>query len=212
MQIKSVEFVTSVADNNFYQSALNEVAFAGRSNAGKSSLINALTCRKIAKTSNTPGRTRLINYFLIVRKTQDTASSLSVRTTKDLPLINKDFLLVDLPGYGYAEAPKTEQKKWGELMESYLKMSSKLKCVYILLDIRREPSEKDKQMVKFLYFYNIPFVFVVTKADKVTRAQQNNRVTAIINNLGVTKSEVITTSSEKGQGMTELWADIEKRV
>ncbi|MDR0850550.1 MAG: ribosome biogenesis GTP-binding protein YihA/YsxC [Christensenellaceae bacterium] len=189
MQIRSAEFVTSVADRNFYKSSFKEVAFAGRSNAGKSSLINALTQKKLAKTSNTPGRTRLINYFLI----------------------NKEFLLVDLPGYGYAEAPKKEQKKWGILMEEYLKTGANLKCVYILLDIRREPSEKDIQMIKFLYFYNIPFVFVVTKADKVSRSQQNNRVTAIISALGITKSEIIITSSETGQGMSELWADIERR-
>ena len=190
MQIKSAEFVTSVANFNFYQSNLSEVAFAGRSNVGKSSLINALTIKKLAKISGTPGRTRLINYFLI----------------------NKAFLLVDLPGYGYAEASKVDQKKWGELLEEYLKTSKNLKCVYILLDIRHDPSEKDMQMVKFLYYYQIPFMFVVTKADKISRSQQNNRVTSIINTLGITKTEVIATSSDTKQGTDQLWADILKRV
>lgn len=198
MRIKSAEFVTSVANENFYKSDFSEVSFVGRSNCGKSSLINALTGRKLAKTSNTPGRTRLINYFLVTCKNEEEQ--------------DKKFLLVDLPGYGYAEAPKHEQKKWGELLEEYLKKGEKIKCVYILLDIRREPSEKDMQMVKFLYFYNIPFVFVATKADKISRPQQSGRVTAIINALGITKAEIMLTSSQTGQGLEQLWDDIAKRI
>ena len=111
MIVKSAEFVTSVADTNFYKSDLNEVAFVGRSNVGKSSLINFIANRKkLAKTSSMPGKTKLINYFLI----------------------NKSFLLVDLPGYGYAEVSKKEKSNWADFLEEYLKSSQNLKCVYHL--------------------------------------------------------------------------------
>ena len=130
MIIKSAEFVKSVSNfNDIYKSDYKEIAFVGRSNVGKSSLINFMTNNsKLAKTSSLPGRTRLINYFLI----------------------NKEFLLVDLPGYGYAKASKEAQATWGTLLENYLKKSNNLKAVYMLLDIRHLPNDNDKQMIKFV--------------------------------------------------------------
>ena len=133
MVIKSVEFLKSVGDTNFLESDYSEFAFVGRSNVGKSSLINFITNRKkLAKTSSTPGKTQLINYFLI----------------------NKSFLLVDLPGYGYAEVGKDKKESWGEFIDAYLNTSKNLKCVYFLLDIRRTPTAQDEQMLKFLYIIN----------------------------------------------------------
>lgn len=182
--IKTAEFVTSVASyKNLYVSDYPEIAFVGRSNVGKSSLINLITNqKKLAKTSSTPGRTRLVNYFLI----------------------NKELLLVDLPGYGYAQASKDTQESWGELLENYLKSSKNLKAVYLLLDVRHLPTEQDKQMVKFLYFYNIPIIFVLTKCDKLSRAQYNKSSQDIANSLGITKANMIFTSSDSRQGKDDL--------
>lgn len=190
--IKSAEFVTSVANyKKLYESNFPEIAFVGRSNVGKSSLLNYITNnKKLAKTSSTPGRTRLINYFLI----------------------NNDFLLVDLPGYGYAATSKAVQDNWGELMEQYLIQSKNLKVVYMLLDIRRIPSKQDEQMVEFLYFYNIPTVFVLTKSDKLSKAQQNKQASEIANFLGLTQKNLIITSAEKKEGQDIIVKDIETRL
>lgn len=190
--IKTAEFITSVANiNNLYESNLPEVAFVGRSNVGKSSLINLITNHsKLAKTSSTPGRTRLINYFLI----------------------NKEYILVDLPGYGYAEASKSTQASWSPLIEGYLKSSKNLKAVYVLLDIRHKPTVQDEQMVKFLYYYNIPIKFVLTKCDKLSRAQMHNQASMIANTLGITKASMIMTSTTSKIGRDELVEDIGKAI
>ena len=137
MIIKKSEFVTSLAKiDNYVNLDIPEIAFVGRSNVGKSSLINALTNRnKLAKTSSLPGRTRLVNYFLI----------------------NDRFMLVDLPGYGFAKASKESQKEWQTLISGYLQCSEDLKIVFVLVDIRITPSELDKQMLEYLYYYNIHF-------------------------------------------------------
>lgn len=191
MEIKSAEFVTSVADKNFYKSSYPEIAFVGRSNVGKSSLINFISRRKnLAKTSSTPGKTKLINYFLL----------------------NKSFLLVDLPGYGYAQVSKQEKTNWGDFLEDYLKTSKNLKCVYLLLDVRRTPTDQDEQMIKFLYFNRIPMKIVITKTDTLSRSQVANQLFMITGKLGVMKSDVIVTSSLDKKGQVELLSSIESFV
>ena len=192
MVIKSAEFVKSVSNfNDIYKSEYKEIAFVGRSNVGKSSLINFITNNsKLAKTSSLPGRTRLINYFLI----------------------NKEFLLVDLPGYGYAKASKEAQASWGGLLENYLKQSKNLKAVYMLLDIRHLPNENDKQMIKFLYYYNIPTVFVLTKADKLSKSAIGRQVQIIANDLALAKSNFVVTSADKKTGKEGLLASLEQRL
>lgn len=188
MNITSAEFVTSVGDKKFYDSQMPEVAFVGRSNVGKSSLINFITNRKhLAKTSSTPGKTKLINYFLI----------------------NKSFLLVDLPGYGYAQVSKQEKTNWGDFLEEYLKSSKNLKCVYLLLDVRRTPTEQDEQMIKFLYYNHISFKVVITKTDTLSKAQVSNQVFMIVGKLGLTKSDVILTSSMDKKGQQDLLLSLE---
>ncbi len=191
MQIKSVEFVKSVADKNYLVSEYNEVAFVGRSNVGKSSLINFITGRKkLAKTSGTPGKTKLINYFLV----------------------NNNFLLVDLPGYGYAEVSKDLKTNWADFLEEYLRTSKNLKCVYLLLDIRRTPTTQDEQMLKFLYFNRISTKVVVTKTDTLSRVQVFNQLNIICSKLGLTRKDVIITSSQDKEGHKELMESIEHFV
>ena len=192
MIIKSAEFVKSVSNfNDIYKSDYKEIAFVGRSNVGKSSLINFMTNNsKLAKTSSLPGRTRLINYFLI----------------------NKEFLLVDLPGYGYAKASKEAQATWGTLLENYLKKSKNLKAVYMLLDIRHLPNDNDKQMIKFLYFYNIPTVFVLTKADKLSKSAIGRQVQIIANDLGLAKDNFVVTSADKKTGKEKLLDSLDERL
>ena len=192
MIIKSAEFVKSVSNfNDIYKSDYKEIAFVGRSNVGKSSLINFMTNNsKLAKTSSLPGRTRLINYFLI----------------------NKEFLLVDLPGYGYAKASTEAQATWGTLLENYLKKSENLKAVYMLLDIRHLPNDNDKQMIKFLYYYNIPTVFVLTKADKLSKSAIGRQVQIIANDLGLAKDNFIVTSSDKKTGKDKLLNSLDARL
>ncbi len=188
MQVKQAQFVTSVADKNFYKSDYNEVAFVGRSNVGKSSLINFIANRKrLAKTSSTPGKTKLINYYLI----------------------NNSFLLVDLPGYGYAEVSKAQKTNWGDFLEEYLKSSKNLKCVYLLLDIRRTPTAQDEQMLKFLYFNRISTKVVVTKTDTLSRSQVFNNLMIICSRLGLSKKDVILTSSQDREGLEDLLTSIE---
>ena len=192
MVIKSAEFIKSTGnDRNYYVSDYPEVAFVGRSNVGKSSLINFIARRrKLANTSATPGKTKLINYFLI----------------------NKTFLLVDLPGYGYAQVSRDAQGQWAEFLDEYLKTSKNLKCVYLLLDVRRTPTAQDEQMLKYLYANQIPTVLVVTKTDTLSKSQVNNQLMIITAKLGVNKSDLILTSSQDKKGYEQLMESIEKRI
>ncbi len=192
MIIKSAEFITSIANSEkLLDYKLPEFAFVGRSNVGKSSLINALTNRKkLAKASSTPGRTRLINLFLI----------------------NKEFHLVDLPGYGFAQASKKEQASWQQLIGTYLENSKNLKRVFVLVDVRHEPTEKDKIMLNYLYTYNIPFNIIATKADKISKNQINKNLAIIANTLGVGKDDIFVTSSQDKQGMDKILTLIENLI
>ncbi len=187
MQVKSTSFVTSVADSHFYESDYDEIAFVGRSNVGKSSLINLIANRRgLAKTSSTPGKTKLINYFLV----------------------NNKFLLVDLPGYGYAQVSKSQKTNWADFLEEYLKTSKNLKCVYLLLDVRRTPSDQDEMMMNFLYANRITTKIVVTKTDTLSKLQVCNRLFIICQKMHVNQSDVIITSSQDKSGAKELLSSI----
>lgn len=147
--IKQAKFVTSVADaSKMPDYGVPEIAIAGKSNVGKSSFINFMVNQnKLAKTSQEPGRTRLLNYFEIN---------------------NGEYYFVDLPGYGYAKVNKQEKQKWGGLIENYLRTSNRLINVFVLVDMRHEPTDDDKMLINYLYSYNIPFTIIATKADKLS--------------------------------------------
>ncbi len=149
--INQSAFLTSVGQGQSYPAPLPcEIAVVGRSNVGKSSLINCLTNRqKLAKTSQTPGKTRLINYFLL----------------------NNAFYLVDLPGYGYAKRSKDEQKDWGDFIGGYV-ASGRPKHLFLLIDIRHEPSAEDRQMFRWTVYSGVPFTLIATKADKLPKSQR----------------------------------------
>lgn len=191
MQIKKAEFITSIADVGKYLEVSQtyecpEICVVGRSNVGKSSFINSLTGRnKLAKTSSTPGRTRLINLFGIN---------------------DGQFILVDLPGYGYAAAPETEKRKWGMLIEGYLCNSKKLKHVISLVDIRHPPSALDEQMLSYLYHYSLPFTVVATKSDKLPRSRVAASAAAVANGLKIGRDNVIAYSGVSGQGRDAVLA------
>lgn len=181
-RIKKAEFVTSVGQgSNFPEPLSSEIAMVGKSNVGKSSLINSLCNNgKLAKTSQKPGKTRLINFFKV----------------------NDDFYLVDLPGYGFASAPKSEKQKWGELIESYL-ASGRVKHIYMLLDIRHDPTDDDRQMFSYIIYYAIPYTLVATKADKLARSKRRQAAIACAKALGA-PPYAIAYSTETGDGKEEL--------
>lgn len=166
-----------------------EIALAGRSNVGKSSLLNKLVSRNnLARTSGTPGRTQTINFYLI----------------------NKSFYLVDLPGYGYARAPEEARARWGLLVESYLKGRKQLCGIIQIVDIRHTPTAQDHQLYDWLRFYNIPHAVVATKADKLSRSQAIRQEKAIRKDLALTgATPLILFSARTGQGKDDLWNLIE---
>ncbi len=188
--IKQAEFIISVAEAaKIPDYGMPEIAIAGKSNVGKSSFINFLTNqKKLAKTSSEPGRTRLLNYFKIN---------------------NGEYCFVDLPGYGYAKVNKTDKKKWGGLVETYLQQSCNLINVFVLVDIRHEPTEDDKLMVRYLYSTGIPFTLIATKSDKLSRAQQQKCRAIVANSLGVGTKDIILTSSLSKTGKEEVLARID---
>ncbi len=188
--IKSTEFIKSAARPAHYPSAtLPEIAFAGRSNVGKSSLINVLVNRKsLVRTSSTPGRTQLINFFSV----------------------NDRFMLVDLPGYGYAKVPLAVKKEWGPMMETYLSSRSTLAGVVLIFDIRRVPLAEDRQMLDWLRAYDIPPVLVVTKCDKVSRNERGRQAKVIASSLGVAAAELTFFSTLTREGKDEIWEKIER--
>lgn len=183
-----LEFVCGVT-SKLPVTALPEVAFAGRSNVGKSSLINALMNRKsFARTSAQPGKTQTINFYNI----------------------SKEIYLVDLPGYGYAKVSKDEKERWGRMIERYLRMSKNLKQVFLLVDIRHEPTLLDCQMFDWVTQTGYRPVVIATKLDKIGRSQQQKQVSLIRKKLGMRPDDaLIAFSSETKQGREELWARIE---
>ncbi len=190
LKIKNATFITSVADSkNYYKTDKPVIAVAGKSNVGKSSIINMLANqKKLARTSVTPGRTRLINYFDF-----------------------GDFVLADLPGYGYAKVGKEEKKKWGKLLEDFL-AKQKLSLLISLVDIRHEPTEDDKMMLNYLYHYAIPFALVATKADKLGKTKIKPRLKEISASLRVGIGDIVGSSAQTGFGKQEILDIIEKAI
>jgi len=190
MLIKSAEFVTSATQPSQYPPAqLPEIAFAGRSNVGKSSLINTLVNRKhLVKTSSTPGRTQLINFFEI----------------------NNQFLFVDLPGYGYAKVPLSVRRKWGPMIETYLRQRITLKGVVAIMDIRRKPGQEELDLIHWLNHHALSSILVLTKADKLSKTKQINQQNAFTKEFDIDKSKLIIFSAKTRQGKKNLWFAIEK--
>lgn len=183
--IRKLEFIGGMASADGWrpQIELPEIAFAGRSNVGKSSLLNALVRRRaFARVSRTPGRTREINFFRV----------------------NDRFILADLPGYGYAKVSKEKKADWKPLIEGYLRHTPKLAGVVQLLDIRREPSDDDSAMLDFLAEMEVPTVIVLTKSDKLSRNAGDERVGAIMRSLSLAPEQTIRFSSPTGEGRDEL--------
>ena len=185
MIIKSAEFVTSAVKPDQYPPVkYPEMAFAGRSNVGKSSLINTLVNRKrLVKTSSTPGRTQLINFFDI----------------------NNLITFVDLPGYGYAKVPTAVRKKWGPMIETYLSGRDTLKGVVVILDIRRIPREEEHNLIAWLEHYSIARIMVLTKADKLSKTKQDKQRAAVAGSLDVDTSDLILFSAKSRQGRDAVW-------
>ena len=193
MVIKNSEFVISATIKRpFNNENISEIAFVGRSNVGKSSLINYLTNKKtLARTSAMPGRTRLVNYFSIN---------------------GGEFYFVDLPGYGYAKGSKQEQKEWKQLMENYFMTSKMLKLAVLLFDIRREINEDDIMILKYFEFYHIPFICVVTKADKVAKSQRKLNALKIARQIGLGDENVLIVSTNEKFGKDEVLSKIEQFI
>jgi len=192
MHIKSAEFVTSaVKPDQYPPPELPEVAFAGRSNVGKSSLINKLVNRRsLVKTSSTPGRTQLINFFLM----------------------NGDLSLVDLPGYGYAKVPAAVKKQWGPMVEAYIANRTNLKAVVLLMDIRRTPKAEEFNLMDWLRHHQIPMILVLTKADKLSKTQQSKQRKIAAEVLGVDPTDFVLFSAKSGLGTTVMWELIEQVI
>lgn len=189
MIIHDVEFIKSaVKPSQYPEYDFPEIAFAGRSNVGKSSLINTLINRKdMVKTSSRPGCTQLINFFVV----------------------NEDLSLVDLPGYGYAKVSKKIRAQWQPMVENYLASRENLLGLILLIDIRRDARPEEFEMARYLESKEIPFLVVLTKADKLSKTQQAKRLSAICSQLGRDKNGVILFSAKTRQGRTTIWEEID---
>jgi GTP-binding protein len=186
MVIKNVNLETVCGiTSKLPENTLPEIAFAGKSNVGKSSLINALMNRKsYARISATPGKTQTINFYNI----------------------NQEFYLVDLPGYGYAKVSEQEKQKWGQMVERYLHGSKQLRAVFLLIDIRHDPSANDKLMYDWIVSQGYHPIIIATKLDKIKRSQRDKQVRTIRQGLGLLPgSIVIPFSSVTKQGRDEIW-------
>ena len=186
VELETVCGVTSKLPEN----TLPEFAFAGKSNVGKSSLINALMNRKsFARTSAQPGKTQTINFYNI----------------------NEALYFVDLPGYGYAKVSQELKAKWGKMIEGYLKKSKQLRCIFLLVDIRHEPSENDKNMYDWIVYHGFEPVIIATKLDKINRSQIAKQVKVLRMGLGLPKeTKLIPFSAETKQGRDEIWEIMEQ--
>lgn len=190
MKITSAEFVKSAFEKRHWPVGnIPEISFLGRSNVGKSSLLNSLlTRRSLARTSNTPGRTQSINFFLI----------------------NESFYFVDLPGYGYAKVSKSMRQDWGKMAEDYLADRDELVLSIQLIDSRHEPTELDMQLNEWLVYHEKPHLVVATKADKLSNnqlAKQSASFKKIFS-----QSEILSYSSQTGRGREALWGEISKKL
>jgi GTP-binding protein len=188
--IRSLEFIGGMASVGGWrpESSLPEIAFAGRSNVGKSSLLNRLMHRKkFARVSNTPGRTREVNFFKV----------------------NDAFILVDLPGYGYARVSKERRAEWRPLIEGYMRKSDQLRGIVQLIDVRHDPTADDRQMLDFLSELGVPTVVVLTKIDKLQPKQKADRVSEIARDLALEADQVIAFSAVSGEGRDDLAEAVE---
>ena len=193
MIIKSVELETVCGiTSKLPDNEMPEIAFAGKSNVGKSSLINGLINRKsLARTSSQPGKTQTINFYNV----------------------NKNLYLVDLPGYGYAKVSKSVQEKWGDMIERYLRTSKQLKAVFLLIDIRHEPSANDKAMYDWIVYNGYNPIIIATKMDKIKRSQLQKNISIIKKGLEVQPGTiVIPYSAMTKQGRDEVWEVINASV
>jgi GTP-binding protein len=189
MKVTDVEFAGAASQPGGYPKLSHpEIAFAGRSNVGKSSLINCLLGRKIARTSSTPGRTQQLNFFVI----------------------NNRLTFVDFPGYGYAKVSKQERGRWRLLVEEYLTNAQHLRGVIIIIDVRRGPETEEIALCDFLSHHQRPFLLVATKSDKLKRAQLEQQRQTLTSQMG--GYEPLLFSAETGVGKEELWQTIEELV
>lgn len=191
MLIKDCRFIISAVKSSQYpEGDLPEIAFVGRSNVGKSSLINSLLNRKkLVKVSSNPGKTRTINFFMV----------------------NGEIMFVDLPGYGYAAVSREEKKKWAPMIEDYLTKRNNLKSVVLLVDIRHKPTEDDKMMYDFIKHYKDKVIVVATKLDKISKNSLNKNLLLIEKTLKIDNNDVlIPYSSENHKGREALWEEIIK--
>ncbi|HEX7057222.1 MAG TPA: ribosome biogenesis GTP-binding protein YihA/YsxC [Bacilli bacterium] len=187
MIVKSCEFVISaMSKEQFPRDFLPEIALAGRSNVGKSSLINRMINRKnLARTSSQPGKTQTLNYYLV----------------------NNSFYFVDFPGYGFAKVSKSLRQKWGQLIESYLLNRSELKLVLQIVDLRHPPTADDRMMYEWLKHYQIPMCVVATKADKIPKTRLPGHLRLIRQTFGMSDHDrLVMFSAETGAGKDELWS------
>jgi GTP-binding protein len=183
--IRRLEFLGGMAKDGGWRPPgdLPEVAFAGRSNVGKSSLLNLLVRRRaFARVSNTPGRTQEINFFKV----------------------NDGFVLVDLPGYGYARVSKEKRSDWHTLMDRYLSRTTSLRGVVVLLDIRRDPTDNDLGMLDYLSELEVPVLAAITKVDKLSGAERAASMTRILEVTGLEETQVVACSAKTGEGRDEL--------
>ena len=193
MKITSAEFLTgAVSYKQYPDSAYPELAFAGRSNVGKSSLINSLLNRKkLVKTSQTPGKTQEINFFKI----------------------NNDFIFTDLPGYGFAKVPQSVQKRWGKMIEDYLLKRETLLAVIFIIDLRRRPSQLDLSLQRWLEAHGVEYLLVGTKVDKLSQSEikkQKDKLNVAYFDGG--EGELLVYSSKSSRGRKELWSKITSRL
>ena len=183
LTVKNATFITSAAKKEQFLSPDKPmIAVCGKSNVGKSSFINMLANRKkLAKTSSEPGRTRLVNYFDFGQ-----------------------FLLADLPGYGFARVSKTEKEKWAKTLSAFFEKKEEIAHVFMLVDSRHDPTEDDVQMIEFLHYHTIPFTVVLTKSDKLSRMKLKEHIKAIAADLYLAPANMLAISAETGYGKTEV--------
>jgi GTP-binding protein len=200
VKIRDAQLVaTAAAPAGFPREGIAEIAFLGRSNVGKSSLLNALVGRRaLARTSSTPGKTRLAHFFLVERDT--TARAL------------RRVLFVDLPGYGWAKVAKTERAAWQKLVEGYLDGRAPLRLAILLHDLRREPADEELDLLAWLAQRDVPALVAITKSDKLAPMRRAERVRHLVRAYGVAADLVIATSAQKKDGVESVWRAIDARL